>query len=279
MNDQILVIGGTGKTGRRVVERLQNKGENVRIASRKSSPTFDWNDSESYEPTLLGADKVYIVYHPDLAVPGAYESIKELVEAAQKVGVKKLVLLSGKGESEAEKCEIVVANSGLEYTLVRASWFNQNFSESFFLDPIKSGIVAMPMHDIGVPFVDADDIADVVVDALLQDELNGQTIEVTGPELISLQEAVSIIAKSTQRDIQFIPVSLEDYIAHMNAAQVPAEIIWLFEYLFTEVINNPVNHKVKDDIEKVLGRKAKSFGAFAKEVAETGMWEAFPVQV
>lgn len=278
MNDQILVIGGTGKTGRRVVERLQNKGHNVQVASRSSSPVFDWEAPETFEPALTGADIVYIVYYPDLAVPGAFEAIKMLSQAAKRAGVKKLVLLSGKGEAEAEKCEQLVASSGLDYTLVRASWFNQNFSESFFLEPIKSGVVAMPMHEIGIPFVDADDIADMVVEALLRDDLNGHILEVTGPELINLKEAVEMIAKATQRDIQFIPVSLEEYVGHMKAADVPADVTWLFEYLFTEVINNPKNHIVTSDVERILGRKAKSFAAYAKGVAKTGTWEAFSVQ-
>jgi len=126
MEKNYLVIGGTGKTGRRVVEKLQSKGKNVRIASRNSSPAFNWDDSETYEEVLAGIDRVYAVYYPDLAVPGAYEAISALTEAAKKAGVEKLVLLSGKGEKEAERCEQVVAGSGLEYTLVRASWTYTN---------------------------------------------------------------------------------------------------------------------------------------------------------
>ena len=143
MKTNILVIGGTGKTGRRVVEQLQNKGIESRIGSRKSSPSFDWDNKETWIETLSGIEKMYVTYYPDLAVPGAKEAIESLTYLAKELGVKKMVLLSGKGEIEAEACEKIVINSGMDYTIVRASWFNQNWSESFFLDPIsiwRSGV-------------------------------------------------------------------------------------------------------------------------------------------
>jgi uncharacterized protein YbjT (DUF2867 family) len=273
MEKNYLVIGGTGKTGRRVVEKLQSKGHNVKVASRNSSPAFDWDDAATYESSLTGIDRVYIVYYPDLAVPGAFEAISKLTEVAKKTGVEKLVLLSGKGEKEAERCEQVVANSGLEYTLVRASWFNQNFSESFFLEPIQAGVVATPMPDAEIPFVDADDIADVAVEALISDELNGQTLAVTGPELFKMSDAVNIISQATDRNIQYIPVTLEQYTAQMRSAGLPETYIWLFEYLFSHVLTNPSNQEISNDVERVLGRKAKSFRQFAEETAATGIWK------
>ncbi|GAB5408323.1 MAG: NAD(P)H-binding protein [Balneolaceae bacterium] len=279
MEKNYLVIGGTGKTGRRVVEKLQTKGKNVRVASRSSSTVFDWDDPETFEPTLQGADNVYIVFYPDLAVPGALEAITKLTEAAKKSGVKKLVLLSGKGEAEAEKCEEIVANSGLDYTLVRASWFNQNFSESFFLEPVVNGVVATPMPDALIPFVDADDIAEVATEALINDDLNGQTVAVTGSEVLSMAEAVKIIAEATDRNIQYIPVRLDQYTSQMRSAGLPETYIWLFEYLFSVVLTNPSNQEVSDDLERVLGRKPKTFRQFAEEIAETGIWEASEVQV
>jgi len=279
MEKNYLVIGGTGKTGRRVVEKLQSKGKNVRIASRNSSPAFNWDDSETYEEVLAGIDRVYAVYYPDLAVPGAYEAISALTEAAKKAGVEKLVLLSGKGEKEAERCEQVVAGSGLEYTLVRASWFNQNFSESFFLDPVLSGVVAAPMPHAQIPFVDADDIAEVATEALINEELNGETLEVTGSELFKFGEVVQIIAETTGRSIRYLPVSLQEYTDQMKKAEVPETYIWLLEYLFREVLTNPKNQEISHDVERVLGRKAKTFRQFAEEAAETGIWNSIDVKV
>ena len=268
----ILVIGGTGKTGRKVVEGLKQRGQNVRVGARSHTPAFDWHDPATWPGALAGMDKVYIVYYPDLAVPGAYEAVKGLTEEAKKAGVKKAVLLSGKGEKEAERCEQVVADSGLDYTLVRASWFNQNFSESFLMDPILAGYVALPMPDAKIPFVDTGDIADVVVQALLDDAHNGKTYAVTGPRAITFEEAVREIAASTGKEIKYQPVSLDDYSAMMKSAGVPADYIWLFDYLFREVLGKPENQEISSDVEKVLGRKARDFSEFARETAETGVW-------
>ena len=274
----ILVIGGTGKTGRKVVEGLKQRGQNVRVGARSHTPAFDWHDPATWPGALAGMDKVYIVYYPDLAVPGAYEAVKGLTEEAKKAGVKKAVLLSGKGEKEAERCEQVVADSGLDYTLVRASWFNQNFSESFLMDPILAGYVALPMPDAKIPFVDTGDIADVVVEALLEDAHNGKTYAVTGPRAITFEEAVREIAASTGKEIKYQPVSLDDYSAMMKSAGVPSDYIWLFDYLFREVLGKPENQEISTDVEKVLGRKPKDFSEFARETAKTGVWNP-PISV
>jgi len=268
----ILVIGGTGKTGRKVVEGLKQKNQNVRIGSRNASPAFEWQDPSSWPEALEGIDKIYIVYFPDLAVPGAFEAVQGLIQAAKKAGVKKAVLLSGKGEKEAERCEQLVAKSGLDFTLVRASWFNQNFSESFFLDPILAGYVALPMPNARIPFVDTEDIAEVVVAALLDDQHNGQTYEITGPEALVFEEAVAIIAEETGRDLKYQAITQEEYNAMMTAAGVPSDYIWLFDYLFREVLGNPDNQAVSADVEKVLGRKATAFRTYARNTEKSGVW-------
>ena len=276
--NNILVIGGTGKTGRKVAEGLKQRNQNVRIGSRNGSPPFEWEDPTSWPKALEGMDKVYIVFYPDLAVPGALEAITGLTEAAKKAGVKKAVLLSGKGEKEAERCEQVVANSGLDFTLVRASWFNQNFSESFFLDPILAGHIALPMPDAKIPFVDTGDIADVVVEALINDVHNGKTYEITGPRVMTFEEAVKEIADATGRDLIYQAVTQEEYNAMMKAAGVPSDYIWLFDYLFREVLGNPGNQVITSDVQKVLGRPATDFRVFVENTAKSGVWHPIVAQ-
>jgi len=272
MKNNILVIGGTGKTGRKVAERLTKLDQIVRIGSRSGSPAFNWEDSSTWSAALKGMDKIYITFQPDLAVPGALEAIEGLTKEAKKSGIKKLVLLSGKGEQEAELCEQVVINSGIDYTIVRASWFNQNFSESFFLDPIMSGHVALPQANAKVPYVDTDDIADVVVAALLNEQHNGQLYELTGPRLLTFEEVISEISIATGRDIVFTPISLSAYTKMLEQFGVPADYVWLINYLFTEVLDNEQNSEITDDIEKVLGRKPKDFSEYVQEVAAAGVW-------
>jgi uncharacterized protein YbjT (DUF2867 family) len=272
MRNNILVIGGTGKTGRKVVEGLKQQNQIVRIGSRNESPSFEWNDPTSWSKALEGMDKVYIVYYPDLAVPGALEAIKGLTEAAKKAGIKKAVLLSGKGEKEAERCEQVVASSGLDYTLVRASWFNQNFSESFLLDPILAGHIALPMPDARIPFVDTGDIAEVVVEALINDAHNGKTYEITGPRAMTFEEVVAEIADVTGRNLKYQAVSLEEYSGMMKTAGLPSDYIWLFNYLFREVLSKESNQVVTSDVERVLGRKPNEFRDYVQKMAKPGVW-------
>ena len=272
MKHNILVIGGTGKTGRRVVESLTEQGHQVRVGSRNGTPAFNWDDPSTYTQALKGMDRAYIVYYPDLAVPGSRDAISALTEAALKEGLEKVVLLSGKGESEAEACEQIVANSGLNHTLVRASWFNQNFSEGAFLDFVLAGQVALPMPEAEIPFVDADDIADVVTKVLVDDSYNGETITVTGPRKMTFKEVVEAMSEGIGRTINYQPISIEEFKAGMKAAGLPDSYVWLFGYLFKEVLGNPNNQSVSRDIEKVLGRKATDFTEYVEKTIETGIW-------
>ena len=279
MKQHILVIGGTGKTGRKVVQKLQTRDQNVRIGSRQEDPAFDWQNPDTWPAALADIDKVYVTFQPDLAVPGALDAIEALTKQAKRSGIKKMVLLSGKGEKEAELCEQVVIHSGLDHTIIRASWFNQNFSESFFLDPILSGHVALPQAAARVPYVDTDDIAEVAAEVLMNDAHNGQIYELTGPRLLTFPEVVEEIAQATGRAIDFTPISLSAYTKSLEELGVPADYVWLISYLFTEVLGAKGaegaehNQAVMGDIERVLGRKPKDFSDYAKETAATGVWQ------
>ncbi|ULC58180.1 NAD(P)H-binding protein [Flaviramulus sp. BrNp1-15] len=270
--NNILVIGGTGKTGRKVAQKLIELGHNVRIGSRLATPSFNWDNSENWTEAMQGIDNIYITFQPDLAVPGALDAIEELTKKAKSCNVKKLVLLSGKGEREAELCEQVIIHSGLDYTIVRASWFNQNFNESFLLEPILEGFVALPKAEVKTPFVDTDDIADVAVEALLHDKHNSKTYQLTGSKAITFKEAIEAIAKASNRNIIFTPIDLSTYIENLKQQGIPSDFVWLIEYLFSEVLGNPNNSKITNDIELVLGRKPIEFTDYTKETVKTGVW-------
>lgn len=274
----ILVIGGTGKTGRRVVERLKTRDIPVKIGSRAGEPPFDWENPETWAGAIDGMDAVYITFQPDLAVPGARRAIEGFTSQAVKGGIQKMVLLSGRGEKEAELCEQVVMNAGADWTIIRASWFNQNFSESFFLDSILAGHVALPRGEALVPYVDADDIADVVVEALLDDKHIGQTYELTGPRQLTFKQVTEEISNVINGGIQFSSITMEEYAKMLRENQVPEDYIWLINYLFTEVLVEK-NSSVSNDIQKVLGRKAKDFAEYARETASTGIWSPDPKRI
>ena len=267
-----LVLGGTGKTGRKVVEKLQNLNADVRIGSRSASPAFDWDDELTWNAALEGIDQVYITFQPDLASPGAPAKISAFTQAAVDAGVKKLVLLSGRGEEEAQQCEQTIMGSGLDWTIVRASFFNQNFSESFLVDSIAAGYVMLPMGEMREPFIDTDDIADVAVAALTDAKHSRKVYEVTGPRLITFGEAVKEIAKATNREIVYQEITIEDYEAMLTKYHVPADVISLLKYLFTEVMDGR-NEYLTDGVEEALGRKPTDFSEFVQKTIETGVWD------
>lgn len=271
-NKRILVLGATGKTGSRVAQRLTAvAGIEVVLGSRKANPPFDWENAATWENVLAGTDAVYISFQPDLAVPFAPAMIKKFVDVADKSGVSKMVLLSGRGEKEAMVCEEIVKAGAKNWTIIRASWFNQNFSESIFLDPVLSGYVALPRAEVLEPFTDADDIADVIVESLLHENHNHQTYELTGPRVLTFKDAISEIALASGNSITFNALSIREYTAMLRDHQVSEDVIWLVDYLFTEVLDGR-NSSLTNDIEKVLGRKAKDFSDYAKETAARGIW-------
>ncbi|WJS94310.1 NAD(P)H-binding protein [Flavobacterium johnsoniae] len=269
---KILVLGGNGKTGRRVAALLEtHKDVEVRIGSRSATIPFDWEKPETWLNAIQDIDIVYITFQPDLAVPTAPEIIQKFTILATQNGVQKMVLLSGRGEKEAQVCEEIVKATAKNWTIVRASWFNQNFSESIFVEPVSSGFVALPQADVLEPFTDADDIAEVVTEALLNEKHNGKTYELTGPRLLNFEQAVSEIAKITKREIIFQAVELDEYVKMLREYQVPEDEIWLVNYLFTEVLDGR-NSYTTNDIEKVLGRKAKDFTEYVLKTSQTGIW-------
>ena len=267
----VLVLGGTGKTGRRIVSRLKRRGIETRIGSRSASPAFDWQDPDGWDATLKGAYSVYISYTPDLAVPAAKEAILELVHRAKAHGVKHLVLLSGRGEPDAQACERIVQESGIDWTIVRASWFNQNFSEGEFLQLVLSGNITLPVGHVREPFIDADDIADVAVAALTETGHAGEVYEVTGPRLMTFEDVARDIANASGRPVKFVRIPSEDFLQGLRQAGAPDDQIWLLDYLFTNVLDGRNAH-LTDGVQRALGRPSKDFSEFAREMAATGLW-------
>jgi len=272
-NNLTLVIGGTGKTGRRVVKRLAARGVPTRVGSRSSERPFDWEKETTWDGALENVKAAYVTYFPDLAVPAAPEAIRAFSKLAVKKGVKRLVLLSGRGEEEAQRCEGIVQDSGAEWTIVRASWFSQNFSEAFMLEPLLDGELALPAGSVAEPFVDVEDIADVVVAALTEEAHAGQVFEVTGPRLLTFAEAVAEIAKATGRDLRYVEISTEQFSSHMEEHNVPQEVIDLTTYLFDTVLDGR-NSQVTDGIQRALGRPPHDFAEYARHTAATGIWNA-----
>ncbi|MFK7909130.1 MAG: NmrA family NAD(P)-binding protein [Akkermansiaceae bacterium] len=264
-----LVIGGSGKTGRRVVGRLKALGHDVRSASRSSSPSFDWHDDSNWNEVLAGVKALYVTYHPDLSVPGASDHIRALLAVAENCGVERIVLLSGRGEEEAQLCERIVLNSSIPATIVRCGWFNQNFSESFFRDLLMSGTLAVPNAHVGEGYVDADDIADVATAALTGDGHAGQIYQLTGPELLTFRDIAAIFHEVTGRELSVIDVSRETFVEGLEEGGLPKGMIQLVDYLFNEVLDGR-NASLGDGVQRALGRPPRDFRSFLQKAHLAG---------
>jgi uncharacterized protein YbjT (DUF2867 family) len=265
-----LVLSGTGKTGRRLVERLTRRHLPVRIGSRSAGLPFDWEQPSTWAPVFGDVEAAYI-YVPDLVVANPTEAFAGLVETALAAGTRRLVLLSGRGEEQAQACEKILMSSGADWTVLRASFFNQGFSEDFLLDPILAGEVMLPAGDVGEPFSDTDDIADVAAAVLTEDGHVGGTYELTGPRALSFAEATATIAEATGRDITYTRIPLEGFHAGLTAGGVPQVIIDFLVDLFATVLDGR-NTVVGDGIERVLVRPARDFADYARATAASGIW-------
>jgi uncharacterized protein YbjT (DUF2867 family) len=268
----ILVIGKNGKTGSRVNQRLQALGYATRPVSRSTHPSFDWEKPATWRSAIEGTDTAYVTYQPDLAVPGAASTIKAFVRVAAEAGLQHIVLLSGRGEKGAERAEEIVKASGLSWNIVRASWFCQNFSESFVLEGILSGELVLPAGDIVEPFIDADDIADVVVAALTEPGHRNKLFEVTGPRALTFAQCVEEISGALGRPVKFRTVPIDVYINALDEQGVPGDLQWLLHELFTVVFDGR-NCNVMPAVEEVLGRPATDFKTYVQKTIESGVWD------
>ncbi len=266
-----LVLGSTGKTGRRIAAKLDEMGVPLRMGSRSASPPFDWDAESGWDACLKDVASVYISYAPDLAIPGATDSIQAFVDLAVRRGVKRLVLLSGRGEEEAQACERIVQASGIEWTIIRASWFYQNFSEGAFIEMVQHGEITLPAGDTPEPFVDVDDIAEVAIAALTESEHNREIYEVTGPRLMTFTDIADELSKATSRNVAFTAIPHEAFIAGVSESGAPKDVVWILDYLFATVLDGRNAH-LTDGIQRALGRPPRDFSEYASDAMANGAW-------
>lgn len=260
-DDEILVTGATGKTGRRVIRLLKERGVPVRAASRSSATRFDWTDRGSWEAALRGVSAVYLVA-PDFGSP-----VAELVGQAKAAGVRRVVLLSVPGVDGG------LGDTGLEWTVVQPRWFFQNFSEDFLRDAVLSGELRLPAGDGREAFIDAEDIAEVVVAALTEDGHSGRQYELSGPRLMTFADTAEELSKATGRDIRYVPLTREAYVDEQRALGVPDEWVQLVADLYVSVASGDLD-SITTDVRRVLGRSPRDFSDYAKEAAAQGAWLA-----
>ncbi|MFW0794031.1 NmrA family transcriptional regulator [Gordonia sp. CPCC 205515] len=271
----VLIIGATGKTGRRVADLLAPADVPVRRASRTSATPFDWTDRSTWAPALDGTAAAYITYQPDLIVPGALDDITELVTHADRAGVERLVLLAGRGEPEAVEAGRILHTAQADSTVLDCAWFNQNFSEGGFADEIAAGVLTLPVGEVGEPFLDVHDIAAVAAAALCETAADGRnphagrTYELTGPRLLTFADVVRELAAARGTAVTLTSVGSQEYREYLGAFGTPNEEVDMVSNLFGTLFDGRNAH-VTDDVERVLGRPPIDFADFAASVFGVG---------
>ncbi|GAA1752488.1 NmrA family NAD(P)-binding protein [Agromyces humatus] len=268
----IAVIGATGKTGRRVADLLEERGRDVRRLSRGTTPAFDWDRPEAWRQALDGIDRLYAAYVPDLATPEAAAAITRLTEIAGDAGVRHIVLLSGRGEDGARRSEDIVLASGIPATVVRASWFMQNFTEGMLRDSVLTGVLAVPAGGMREPFIDIDDIAEVAVEALTGTGHEGRVHEVTGPQSLTFTEVAALLSEIHGREVQYVPVSFDEFHAAVAATEGP-EVATMLTELCREVFDGR-NESPTSGVLEALGRPPRDARTVLTEAARVGAWAA-----
>lgn len=272
--DVFLVLGATGKTGRRVTARLRAAGKTVRAASRSSEARFDWTDPSTWDDVVNGVSAVYVV------APGVPGPAHEFVPRAVAAGVRRFVLLSGRGADTWDdsgfgvdmlSAEEAVRASGVEWSILRPSNFSQNFDEDLFHAPIMAGELALPAGDIVEPFIDADDVADVAVALLTERGHAGRTYELSGPRGLTFREATEEIARVSGRPVRYREVSPEEYVAALVAQGFSPEDASYLRAMF-DLMRRGLIAEVTDGVDRVLGRKPRDFESYVARAAAVGAW-------
>ncbi|MCV7371922.1 NAD(P)H-binding protein [Mycolicibacterium arabiense] len=272
----VLVLGATGKTGRRVAARLRLHGTPVRAASRSGDTPFDWSDPGTWDAALRGAAAAYVV------PPGTPGPVHDFVARAEAAGLQRLVLLSGRGADtwgdssfglDMRDAEDAVRASSLEWTIVRPNNFDQNFSEELFHAPVVAGELALPAGDVPEPFIDVEDVADVVAAVLTSPGGHGgRTHELSGPRSITFAEAVDVIARATGRPITYKQVSPTEYTAALVDDGMGADDAHHLADMYV-LMERGVISGTTDGVEAALGRAPRTFEDYVLRTAATGAWD------
>lgn len=270
-----LITGATGKTGRRVVSLLHDAGHDVRAASRSTDPAFDWEDQSTWPAALDGVGAVYIVT-PALYDPATEAVFRSFGTLAVEAGVTRAVMVSVPDDGnpsfgQVKNLERQLVETGLDLTVLRLRWFNQNFSEDFLAPAVLAGDLRLPAGQGAEAFVDADDIAAVAVAALTDEAHSGRDYDLTGPRVMTFADVARDISEATGHQVRYTPMSKEDFLAEQLASHVPAEWAEFAADLYDGIASGALA-STSTDVQDVLGRPARDFRDYAADVAASGAW-------
>jgi uncharacterized protein YbjT (DUF2867 family) len=268
----VLVLGGTGKTGSRLAARLAKLGLGVRTAARHGADVhFDWDDPTTHSRALQGTDRVYLVA-PVMRMDFA-DQVATFLDLAEATGVRHVTYLSAYGIDEAppevalRAVELdLIGRGAITHSILRPAWFMQDFSETF-LKPVD-GLITVPTGNGSEAFIDAGDIAAVAAETLANPVAHaGAAYALTGPEALTVGEAAEIISEVTGKPMKHNDIDTELWVQGALAAGVPGEYGQMLRIL-TEAVASGNGSRPTDNIEKVTGVPPIRFVDFARRTVQ-----------
>jgi uncharacterized protein YbjT (DUF2867 family) len=267
-----LILGGTGKVGRRLTSALIEAGHNPRPASRHTAVRFDWADESTWPTALAGTDGLFIV-GPGSATDWS-PRLSRLLVAAKTAGARHAVLLSARAVEflpggAVDRAEQALRDGPLPWTILRPAHFAQNFTEAMFAP--RDGLIAAPAGTGREPFIDAADIADVAAAVLGRDRYHGTTLDLSGPVAVGFAEAAAALAEAAGMPVRYEDDSDDDHVQRLRAAGTPEGYIeWRMAMLGG--IRRGDDAYLSDGVQQVLGRPATSLTAWAAREVPAAAW-------
>ncbi|WP_433477920.1 NAD(P)H-binding protein [Spirillospora sp. CA-142024] len=277
----IVVMGATGNVGRPLVRALAGAGELVTAVSRTAPDDLpegvlhraaDLADPETLRPSLEGADALFLlVAGPLLGDPGRLNP-RDVLDVVKAAGVGRVVLMSSQGagtrpaahgHAHLRAFEDAVRESGLDWTILRPGGFDSNAFA--WAEPVRvHRTAAAPFADVALPFVHPSDIAEVAAVVLREDGHTGRVYELTGPAPLSPRERAQVLGDALGEAVTFVEQTREEARAQM-AAFMPEPVV----DGTLDILGEPTaaERRVSPDVEKVLGRPARSFAQWAADNA------------
>jgi uncharacterized protein YbjT (DUF2867 family) len=265
----VLVLGATGTTGRRVAAFLAERGVPTRLATRTpASPgqvRFDWTDRDTHRDALRGVRAVYLI--APIGVSDPVPLVEPFLSEALRQGVRRVIALSSSALAEGAPglgaVHHLIRVTMPEWTVVRPSWFMQNFTgEHLVALGVRDGEIVTATGDGRVAFIDAGDIAAVAGHALIDETPHNTEHLLTGPATLSYSDAAAIIARQTGRTITHRSVSADEAAERIAAHGISIEFAKMLAALDVD-IRNGTEDRVTNTVETVTGHPARSFEAFA----------------
>lgn len=269
---RFVVLGGTGKAGRRLLSELTARAQTAVPASRNSPTRFDWHDPDTWAGAVDAADGVFIIG------PGSANDwsgrLSDFLDTAAAAGLRHAVLLSARGveflpDGAVGRAERALSAGPVPWTILRPSHFAQNFTEAMFA-PVDGTILA-PVGAGLEPFIDVLDIAQVAAQVLADYSFTGQTIDLSGPEALAFDQAAAVLGEVSGRPVRFADEDRETHVARLRSAGTPEGYVrWRMAML--DGIRSGADAYLSDGVELALGRPATTFTAWARREVPEAAW-------